>query len=152
MIMLIIMFSSMIGYMITLEGIPQTAAGFLATITENRIALMILLVSFIIALGMFLESTVIVLLVTPILMPIITRLGIDPVHFGLVMMTCVTLGGMTPPVGVAMFAVCGMLKCPMDEYTLEALPLICAVIALVMLMIVWPESVLFLPNMVFGSA
>lgn len=53
-------------------------------------------------------------------MPIITRLGIDPVHFGLVMMTCVTLGGMTPPVGVAMFAVCGILKCPMDEYTLEA--------------------------------
>ena len=45
-----------------------------------------------------------------------------------------------------------MLKCPMDEYTLEALPLIFAVIALVMLMIVWPESVLFLPNMVFGNA
>lgn len=152
MIMLIIMFSSMIGYMITLEGVPQKAAGFLVTITDNRIALMILIVSFIIALGMFLESTVIVLLVTPILMPIITRLGIDPVHFGLVMMTCVTLGGMTPPVGVAMFAVCGMLKCPIDEYTLEALPLILAVIALVVLMIVWPTSVLFLPNMVFGSA
>lgn len=152
MIMLIIMLSSMIGYMITLEAVPQTAASFLVGITDNRIALMILLISFIILLGMFLESTVIVLLLTPILMPIIQRAGIDPVHFGLVMMTCVTLGGMTPPVGVAMFTVCGILKCPMDEYTKEALPLLGAVIALVILMIVWPTSILFLPNMVFGTS
>ncbi len=151
MIMLIIMFSSMIGYMITLEGVPQDAASFLVSITENQIALMLLLITFIIVLGMFLEATVIVLLVTPILMPIIQRVGIDPVHFGLVMMTCVTLGGMTPPVGVAMFTVCGILKCPMDEYIREALPLLAAVIALVVLMIVWPTSVLFLPNLVFGA-
>ncbi len=150
MIMLIIMFSSMIGYMITLEAVPQTAAAFLVGITNNKILLMLLLIAFIILLGMFLESTVIVLLLTPILIPIITRVGIDPVHFGLVMMTCVTLGGMTPPVGVAMFTVCGMLKCPMDEYAMEALPLIAAVVALVVLMIVWPTSVLFLPNLVFG--
>jgi len=150
MIMLIIMLSSMIGYMITLEGVPQEAASVLVGITENKIALMLLIIAFIIVLGMFLESTVIVLLLTPILMPIINRVGIDPVHFGLVMMTCVTLGGMTPPVGVAMFTVCGILKCPMDEYIKEALPLLIAVIALVVLMIVWPASVLFLPNIVFG--
>lgn len=150
MIMLIIMLSSMIGYMITLEGVPQEAASVLVGITENKIALMLLIIAFIIVLGMFLESTVIVLLLTPILMPIINRVGIDPVHFGLVMMTCVTLGGMTPPVGVAMFTVCGILKCPMDEYIKEALPLLMAVIALVVLMIVWPASVLFLPNIVFG--
>ena len=150
MIMLIIMFSAMIGYMITLEGVPQAAAAFLVGITSNKIALMLLLIVFVVVLGMFLESTVIVLLLTPILVPIITKVGIDPVHFGLVMMTCVTLGGMTPPVGVAMFTVCGMLKCPMDEYTMESLPLLLAVIALVVLMIVWPTSVLFLPNMVFG--
>ena len=150
MIMLIIMFSAMIGYMITLEGVPQSAAAFLVGVTSNKIALMLLLIVFVVVLGMFLESTVIVLLLTPILVPIITKVGIDPVHFGLVMMTCVTLGGMTPPVGVAMFTVCGMLKCPMDEYTLEALPLLLAVIALIVLMIAWPTSVLFLPNMVFG--
>ena len=151
MIMLIIMFSAMIGYMISLEGVPQAMATYLVSITSNKILLMMLLIAFIITLGMFLEATVIVLLCTPILMPIITRLGIDPVHFGLVMMTCVTLGGMTPPVGVAMFAVCGILKCPMDEYTLEALPMLLAVIALVVLMIAWPTSVLFLPNLVFGG-
>jgi tripartite ATP-independent transporter DctM subunit len=149
MIMLIIMFSAMIGYMITLEGVPQAATSFLVSITTNAGLLMGLLVAFIVILGMLLESTVIVLLLTPILVPVITRLGIDPVHFGLVMMTCVTLGSMTPPVGVAMFTVCGMLECPMDEYTREAAPLIGAVLVLVAVMVMVPQIVLFLPNLLF---
>jgi TRAP-type transport system large permease protein len=149
MIMLIIMLSAMISYMITLEQVPQNATAFLAGITQNKAFLMLLLVGFITLLGMFLESTVITLLITPILVPVITRVGIDPVHFGLVMMTTTTLGSMTPPVGVCMFTVCGMLKTPMDEYTREALPLILAVIVLVALMIFFPEIVLYLPNHLF---
>ncbi|MCZ7661425.1 MAG: TRAP transporter large permease [Xanthobacteraceae bacterium] len=149
MIMLIIMFSAMIGYMITLEGVPQAATGFLASVTRDPNVLMLLLIAFITLLGMFLESTVIVLLLTPILVPVVTRLGIDPVHFGLVMMTTVTLGGMTPPVGVAMYTVCGMLNCPIDEYTREAAPLIGAVLVLVALMIYVPQIVLLLPNLLF---
>jgi TRAP-type transport system large permease protein len=98
-----------------------------------------------------LESTVITLLLTPILVPIVSAVGIDLVHFGLLMMTCVTLGSMTPPVGVAMFTVCGILKCPMDEYAREALPFIGAVLALVVIMAVWPQMLLFLPNLVFGA-
>ena len=82
-------------------------------------------------------------------MPIITKVGIDPVHFGLVMMTTVTLGGMTPPVGVAMYTVCGMLNCSMDEYTLEALPLLAAVIVLVAILIYFPSIVLVLPDLIF---
>jgi TRAP-type C4-dicarboxylate transport system permease large subunit len=148
--MLIIMFSSMIGYMITLENVPQSATAAIAAITDDKNVLMLLLIVFITVLGMFLESTVITLLLTPILVPIITRLGIDPVHFGLVMMTTTTLGGMTPPVGVAMYTVCGMLNCPVDEYTREAVPLIGAVLLLVALMIYVPAIVLFLPNLVFG--
>jgi tripartite ATP-independent transporter DctM subunit len=149
MIMLIIMFSAMIGYMITLEGVPQAATNFLVSISSNPQVLMLLLVSFITVLGMFLESTVIVLLLTPILVPVITKVGIDPVHFGLVMMTTVTLGGMTPPVGVAMYTVCGMLNCPMDEYAREAIPLLGAVLVLVAILIYFPSLVLVLPQLIF---
>ena len=149
MIMLIIMFSAMIGYMITLEGVPQAATNFLVSISSNPQVLMLLLVAFITVLGMFLESTVIVLLLTPILVPVITKVGIDPVHFGLVMMTTVTLGGMTPPVGVAMYTVCGMLNCSMDEYTREAIPLIAAVLVLVGILIYFPWLVLVLPQLIF---
>jgi TRAP-type transport system large permease protein len=150
MIMLIIVFSAMIGYVITIEQVPQTMTEFIAGLSANREVLMLLLVLFITFLGMFLESTVIVLLLAPILVPVVTRVGIDPVHFGLVMMTTTTLGSMTPPVGVAMYTVCGLLDCSMDEYTREAIPLILAVLALVALMIFFPWTVLVLPNLVFG--
>nr|WP_268894097.1 TRAP transporter large permease [Pseudoroseomonas coralli] len=149
MIMLIIMFSAMIGYMITMERVPQNATAFLASLSQNRYVLLLLITAFLAVLGMFLESTVITLLLTPILVPVVTRLGIDPVHFGVVMMTTVTLGGMTPPVGVAMFTVCGMLDCPMEEYTRDALPFLGAVIALIVLMIFVPAIVLVLPNLLF---
>jgi len=149
MIMLIIMLSAMIGYVIALERVPQSAAEWIVGVTQNPQVLMSLLVLFILLLGMFLESTVIVLLLTPILVPIVVKAGIDPVHFGLVMMTATTLGGMTPPVGVAMYTVCGMLKTPMDEYTREAIPLLAAVIVLVGILIYFPSLVLVLPKLIF---
>ena len=146
MIMLIIMLSAMIGYVIALERVPQNAAEWIVGVTQNRHVLLSLLVVFILLLGMFLESTVIVLLLTPILVPIVVKAGIDPVHFGLVMMTSTTLGSMTPPVGVAMYTVCGLLDTPMDEYTREALPLILAVVTLIFVMAFVPQIVMFLPD------
>jgi tripartite ATP-independent transporter DctM subunit len=147
MIMLIIMLSAMIGYVISLEQVPANAATWITGVTQNRYALMTMLVVFILILGMFLESTVITLLLTPILVPIVIKAGIDPVHFGLVMMTATTLGSMTPPVGVAMFTVCGLLKTPLDEYTREAVPLILVVVTLIFTMAFFPGIVMFLPNM-----
>jgi len=146
MIMLIIMLSAMIGYVIALERVPQNAAEWIVGVTQNRHVLLSMLVVFILLLGMFLESTVIVLLLTPILVPIVVKAGIDPVHFGLVMMTATTLGSMTPPVGVAMYTVCGLLDTPMDEYTREALPLILAVVVLIFAMAFVPQIVMFLPD------
>jgi tripartite ATP-independent transporter DctM subunit len=151
MIMLIIMLSSMIGYVITLEAVPQSAAEFLIGITSNKYVLMILIITFILIMGCLLESTVIVLLLTPILVPVMQTAGVDLVHFGLVMMTATTLGSMTPPVGVAMFAVCGIMKCGMHDYTREALPFIGTVVGLIVLMIFWPDLVLFVPDIVFGK-
>ena len=147
MIMLIIMLSAMIGYVIALERVPQNAAEWIVGVTQNRQVLMSMLVVFILLLGMFLESTVIVLLLTPILVPIVVKAGIDPVLFGLVMMTSTTLGSMTPPVGVAMYTVCGLLDTPMDEYTREALPLILAVVGLIFAMAFFPPIVTLLPEL-----
>jgi tripartite ATP-independent transporter DctM subunit len=151
MIMLIILLSAMIGYVIALERVPQNAAEAIVALTQSRYVLMTMLIVFILVLGMFLESTVITLLLTPILVPIVVKAGIDPVHFGLVMMTSTTLGSMTPPVGVAMYTVCGLLETPMDEYTREALPLILAVVALIVAMAFYPPIVMFLPDLVMGG-
>jgi TRAP-type C4-dicarboxylate transport system permease large subunit len=93
---------------------------------------------------------VLVLLLTPIFVPIIKQAGIDPVHFGILMMSIVTLGGMTPPVGVAMFAVCSLMDVKIEDYTVEAIPFVAAVVGLIVVLLFLPGLVLWLPNLAFG--
>ncbi|CUH39904.1 Neu5Ac permease [Jannaschia seosinensis] len=146
MIMLIILFSGTFGYVITFERVPQDIAEFTLTAFTNPTVLLFVVSGFLLVLGMLVEATVLVMLLTPILVPVVTAAGIDPVHFGLVMMTLVTFGGMTPPVGVSMFTVCGIMGCSYRDYTTEALPFIAAVLITVTIMILFPQIVLFLPN------
>ena len=91
------------------------------------------------------------LLLTPILLPIVTKVGVDPVHFGIVMMTIVTMGVMTPPIGTAVYIVCGILETPLDEFIRESLPFFGAVLALVVVLIFIPDLVTFLPNLVYDK-
>ena len=150
MIMLIILLSGAFGYVITFERVPQTIAELALGAFSSPTLLLFAIAGFLIFFGMLVEATVLVMLLTPILVPVITAAGIDPVHFGLVMMTLVTFGGMTPPVGVSMFTVCGILNCSYKEYTIEMLPLVVAVLVFVVIMILFPQVVLFLPNYLMG--
>ena len=100
--------------------------------------------------GLFFESTILVLLLTPIFVPVVQKAGVDPVHFGILMMTIVTLGSMTPPVGVAMYTVCGLLDTRLEDYIRESLPFFLAIFLLVALLLFVPQLVLFLPNWTFG--
>ncbi|MDP2780509.1 MULTISPECIES: TRAP transporter large permease [Devosia] len=150
-IMIIILMSGMVGFAIIYLQVPQGISSWMLTgISEpNLIILMVLF--FLLIAGFFVESTVLVLLLTPIFVPVVTAAGIDPVHFGILMMSIVTLGGMTPPVGVAMFAVCSLMNVKIEEYTIEALPFIATVLALIIALLFLPGVVLWLPNLAFGG-
>ena len=145
-IMLIILFSGMVGYAIIFEQAPQSIAAAMTELTREPLLVVGLILVFLFIAGLFIESTVLVLLLTPIFLPIVAPLGVDPVHFGILMMTIVTLGSMTPPVGVAMYTVCSLLDCPVEEYIVESIPFVATVIALVVVLALWPGLVLFLPN------
>ena len=150
MIMLIILMSGMIGFAIIFLQVPQTIAGaLLSGITQPQAIVAIILAMLFVA-GLFVESTVLVLLLTPIFVPVIKSVGFDPVHFGILMMTLVTLGSMTPPVGVAMYTVCSLLDCKIEDYVRESLPFVGAIILLVMVLLFFPGVVLFLPHLAFG--
>ena len=151
MIMLIILLSGAFGYVITFERVPQTLAEITTGLFASKIALLFAISVFLLIFGMLVEATVIVMLLTPILVPVIAAAGVDPVHFGLIMMTLVTFGGMTPPVGVSMFTVCGILKCSYKDYTTEMIPLAIAVLSVVAIIIVFPQVVLFLPDLMMGN-
>jgi tripartite ATP-independent transporter DctM subunit len=150
MIMIIILMSGMVGFAIIYLQVPQgISAWMLEGLQDPRLIVLAILVFLLVA-GCFVESTVLVLLLTPIFVPIVTQVGIDPVHFGILMMSIVTLGGMTPPVGVAMFAVCSLMDVKIEEYTLEALPFLATIIALITALLFLPGLVLWLPDLAFG--
>ncbi len=147
MILLIISTSSILGFIITYSRLPQNAAEVLIGLTSNPTLLLLLILLFLFIAGMFVESTVNVLLLTPIFLPIIQHVGIDPVHFGILMMTIVTMGGMTPPVGVTMYTVCSLTDVPIEDYIKESLPFMLGVIALVLLLTFVPQIVMVVPNL-----
>jgi tripartite ATP-independent transporter DctM subunit len=150
MIMLIIICSSIFGHVIIYNQAPQAIAVWLTSLTTDPIALMFIIIAFLVVAGMFMEPTVNTLLLTPIFLPIAKSVGIDPVHFGLIMMTTITMGSFTPPVGVVIYAVCSILEVPLKDYLKESIPFLICVLVLVALMVVFPQIVLFLPNLIYG--
>ncbi|MBN1498910.1 MAG: TRAP transporter large permease [Spirochaetes bacterium] len=151
MIMLIIACSGIFGYAIITERVPQIMAASMTGLTSNPVILLGIILLFLLVVGMFMEATVNVLLLTPIFLPIVQSVGVDPVHFGILMMTLVTMGGMTPPVGVAMYTACSLLDCPTESYVKESIPFVTAIILEVIILALFPQIVLWLPNLVYGG-
>jgi len=151
-IMLIIAMSGPFSYAITWVKLPAALSSFIFGITENPQVLTLIMLGFLFITGMFVDSNVNFLLLTPIFLPMVTKVGMDPVHFGVLMATIVTLGVMTPPIGSALYTVCGIIHCPPEEYTKESLPFMIAILVELAILVFCPSLVLFIPNMIFGVA
>jgi len=149
-IMFIIACAAAFGYAVVTDRLPQHLSQFIIGISSNKYIVLTAILCFLFVIGMFMESTVNVLILVPVFMPIIKPLGVDPVHFGLLFMLVNTMGGMTPPVGTTMYAACSLLECPTDVYTIEAMPYILTVVVTVLILMLFPQIVLFIPNLVFG--
>jgi len=150
-IMLIIAMSGIFGYGLAYERIGDVFSEFMLGITDTPTVLMLIIIGALIVAGMFIESVVIILLFTSILLPMVVQVGIDPVHFGLVFMLMVVMGLVTPPIGVSMFTVCSILDCPVEKYIKECIPFFIAIVLVDMVIIFFPGIVLFLPNLIFGK-
>jgi tripartite ATP-independent transporter DctM subunit len=150
-VMLLLALSAVFGYGIVFERVPEVISDWMFGITENAHVVMLLIVGFVLVAGTFMEGGPLIIMLTPIFLPLISRYGIDPVHFGLVFVIAATIGNFTPPVGAAMFAVLQILKCPVGAYTRESLPFLIAVSAVTALLIFVPEIVLVVPDLIFGK-
>lgn len=149
---LILSLSGIFGYGIVYDRVPQTIATVLLTITSNPTLMLLIIIGLLVASGMFIETGVVAMLLTPILLPVVTSLGIDPVHFGVIMMTITTMGIMTPPVGIALYTTSSILECSPEETIRASLPFFIAIFAVVALIIFVPQTTLFIPNIIFGVA
>ncbi|EHA14700.1 TRAP transporter large permease [Halomonas sp. HAL1] len=147
---LIVMTSAMLGHVFVLDQVPQTISQLILGLSDNTLIVFLLMMLFMIVVGMLMEATVNVLLLTPILLPLATGIGLDPVHFGVIFVTMVSLGGNTPPVGVCMYTVCGLLKVSTWDYFVASIPFILSFLALMVVLLLVPDLVMYLPNQFSG--
>ena len=150
-VMFLLALSAIFGYGIVFERIPEVISNWMLGLTDDPDLVMILIVVFILVAGTFMEGSVLIIMLTPIFLPLVRKYGIDPVHFGLIFIIAATIGNYTPPVGGAMFVVCQVLRCPIGEYTRESVPFLLAVSLVTILLIFTPEIVLVVPNWLFGA-
>ncbi|AYY15049.1 TRAP transporter large permease [Actinobacteria bacterium YIM 96077] len=149
MIMLLISLSGTWGHGLTWDRIPQRIMEALLGISENPQVILIVLVVALLVAGMFMDSTVLILLLTTMLMPVITEVGIDPVHFGIVMVLTLTTGLLTPPIGVIMLVVCSLFDTTVPAYLRESVYLFLALVGLIVLLAFVPELALWLPQLIY---
>jgi tripartite ATP-independent transporter DctM subunit len=150
-VMFLLALSGIFGYGIVFERVPEIISEWMLGITDSPNVVMVIIVLFILLAGTFMDGSVLIIMLTPIFLPLLTKYGIDPVHFGLVFIIAATIGNYTPPVGAAMFVACQVLRCPIGEYARESMPFLIAVSIVTLLLIFVPGVVLFVPDLIFGK-
>ena len=150
MIMLLIALSATFSYGIVWDQIPQKLAEFMLGISDTPWVVMLIIVGFLLFAGTFMDSTVLILMLTSILVPVAQQLNVDLVHFGIIMVLTLTLGLLTPPEGAVLYIVCTIFRCTLWDFTREGLLLMASVVVVGLLVIFWPDLALWLPNLTFG--
>jgi len=146
-LLFIIASASLFGWIMAREGVPLLLAGTFMSISENPYVILLLINIMLLALGCFMEPITIMIILVPILTPLIQAIGIDLVHFGVVMTLNLMIGLITPPLGMVMFVVVNIANVSIGELTKELLPLLAALLIVLLLITYIPPLVLWIPNM-----
>lgn len=146
-ILLIIAMAGLFSQVMALEHLPHTAANFILQITDNKYVYLLLVNILLLFMGMIMETAASVILLAPILLPIAIQLGIQPLHFALVMLVNLNIGLITPPVGVCLFAASPIAGISIEKISKAVMPFIFAELFALMLITYIPELVLVIPRM-----
>lgn len=147
MVALMIATASALGWLFANQGIPRLIGGAILSVTDNRIIILMLINLLLLFVGTWLDLSPAVIIFTPILLPIVTVLGIDPVHFGVVMVVNLAIGLFTPPVGVCLFVSCGIAGISISDTVRAFIPYFLVMVGVLLLITYVPELVMFLPNL-----
>jgi tripartite ATP-independent transporter DctM subunit len=151
-IMIIVASANVFAWILARERIPQDITAAVVEMGLDPIVLLLLLNVVILLLGMILDASAILILVTPVVVPAVIAVGIDPVHFGMVMIVNMMIGMIHPPVGMALFIVANIAKTPVMQVALECVPYIIGFLVVLALITFVPQLVLWLPDLVYGPA
>ncbi len=148
-VMILIATSMGMSWVMSFENIPQLVSQSLLALSDNKVVILIIINLILLFVGTFMDMTPAVLIFTPIFLPVVTDLGIDPTHFGIIMVLNLCIGLCTPPVGSVLFIGCSVAKIPIEKVVKPLLPLFIGMIAVLMLVTYFPGLSLWLPE-IFG--
>lgn len=148
-IMFIIATASLASQVLTSDRVPHSVANYIISLTQNRYVGLLLILIFLTFVGMVMEGIAALIVLTPILLPVATSWGVDPIHFGVIMVACMAMAVFTPPVGVCIYIICNITKLSLEEVSKSIVPFIPGLaLSLILLMLV-PQLSLFLINLLW---
>ncbi|QSQ08124.1 C4-dicarboxylate TRAP transporter large permease protein DctM [Koleobacter methoxysyntrophicus] len=147
MIMFIIATASVFGWLLASEQIPQVVANALLSISRNPIVILALINILLLFIGTFMETVAAIIILVPVFLPVITQIGVDPLHFGLIIVVNLAIGMVTPPLGVCLFVGCGIANIKLEDITRAVWPFLIAMIVDIILITYIPAISTFLPKM-----
>lgn len=146
-VIIIIAAAKVFGYYMTLERIPQMITQGLMDFTSNKFVLLMVINLLLLFVGMFIEGGAALVILAPLLVPAVKALGVDPLHFGVIFIVNIMIGGLTPPFGSMMFTVCSIVRVKLEDFIREVWPFIVALLV-VLLVVTYSEDIaLFIPNL-----
>ncbi len=147
-VMILIGFAASFGYIMTLMQIPLKITTALTSFTDNRYVILLLINFLLLALGTLMDMAALLLILTPILLPVVTAVGIDPVHFGMIMIVNLGMGLITPPVGSVLFVGSAVGKLPIEQVVRALLPFFGLLLIVLGIVTYVPALSLWLPRLV----
>jgi len=147
MVMLIIATASAFGLILTREMIPNAIAQWFISISSNQYVFLLLVNLMLLIVGTFMETNAAIIILAPIFFPVAVQMGIDPIHFGIIMVINLAIGMITPPLGVNLFVACGLSKLSIEKIVKANWLYLCATLAALLIISFVPALTLLLPNM-----
>ncbi|WP_376095903.1 TRAP transporter large permease [Roseomonas sp. CCTCC AB2023176] len=148
-VLLIVAASSIFGWLVTTTRITDGVASFVLSITENKWMVLLLVNILLLIVGCFLETIAAITILTPVLMPLMIQIGVDPVHFGLIMVLNLMIGLLTPPVGMVLYILARVSGLTFEETTKACSPFLIPLFVCLALVTFWPQMVLWLPTLMY---
>ena len=150
-IMFIIANAGLFAFLITRAGVPDAIGRWLEAVLQSPMLFLLGINAALFVIGMFIETSAAIIVLAPILAPVAMHFGIDPVHFGMIMVVNLALGMITPPFGVNLFAACTVAKISLDRIIPHLLPFVLVILACLMVVTYVPQLSLFLRDLVYAK-
>lgn len=151
-VLALVMTASIFGWVLSVAQFPQALSHFLLNLTQSRFLIILIINALLLFVGMFMEGTAAILILTPILIPVLTNVGLDLTQACLLMILNLMIGVVTPPLGVVLFVVSNIAKVSFERVTKATLPFLIPLLVVLVLVSFVPAITTFIPNLAFGAA